>query len=72
MAIGVPNKIMTESSNMDITPYHEAIGHKLLDDLRLRLDKSFKQESVSKDLPKEHLKLVKRTTQMNERTPTST
>lgn len=69
MAIGVPNKtIVTENSNLDITPYAESIGHKLLDDLRIRLDKSnLDQEFRAKD----HLKLVKRTTYLNEKTPTN-
>ena len=37
LAIGVP-KLSEASNPLDITPYSEAIGHKLLDDLRIRLD----------------------------------
>ena len=56
LAIGVPNKtIVPETNNQDITPYADAIGHKLLDDLRIRLDKTVEKEFRVKDL-----KLVKR------------
>jgi hypothetical protein len=68
LAIGVPK--LSEPSNLDITPYSEAIGHKLLDDLRIRLDKNVEQ--VDFRATKDHLKLVKRTSYLNEKTPTNT